>query len=278
MRQILQLAAATFVFIVLLTSCAVEKDAIVVVTREDGSGTRAAMTELMELGADTDITPRAEVVGSNAVMLFSVLGCDSAIGYVSAGAMAEGVKGISINGVSPTQENIRSGVYPMKRNFLLVMDDSTSQAAQDFLRFSRSPDAANIINEAGYVPPDKGDVYTSSGSSGKVILAGSTSVAPVVEALADAYVKKNPDVHIEVQQTGSSAGISSVLEGVADIGMSSRELTDAERGGGLQDIVVAYDGIAVITHESNPVTNLSIDQVRRIFSGEIVTWQTIYGK
>lgn len=278
MRRILQFIVAGFILIALLTSCAVEEGAIVVVTREDGSGTRAAMTELMGLGADIDITSEAEVVGSNAVMLFSVLGCDSAIGYVSAGAMAQGVKSVSIDGISPTQENIRNGAYPMKRNFLLVTDASTSQVAQDFLRFSRSPDAANIINQAGYVPTDEGDVYTSSGSSGKVILAGSTSVAPVVESLADAYMKKNPGVHIEVQQTGSSAGISSVLEGVADIGMSSRELTDAERGGGLRDTIVAYDGIAVITHKSNPVSDLSINQVRRIFSGDIVTWQTVYSQ
>ncbi len=276
MRQKLQSAAAALALIILLSSCAVGGGDIVVVTREEGSGTRAAMTQLLGFDEDMDITPRAEVVGSNAVMLFSVLGCDSAIGYVSAGAMGGNVKSVSIDGVSPTQENIRGGTYPMKRSFLLVTDNSTDEAAQDFLRFACSPAAAAIISDAGYVPPEGGDVYTPSDISGKVVLAGSTSVAPVVEALADAYTQENPDVHIEVQQTGSSAGISSVLEGVADIGMSSRELTDTEGGSGLTDIVIAYDGIAVIVHETSPVADLTIEQVRRIFSGDITAWQAVY--
>lgn len=276
MRQKLQSAAAVLAFLFLLNSCAVGTGNIVVVTREEGSGTRAAMTQLLGLDADMDITPRAEVVGSNAVMLFSVLGCDNAIGYVSAGAMGGDVKSVSIDGVDPTQENIRSGAYPMKRSFLFVVDDDISTAAQDFIRFACSSDAAAMISDAGYVPPGEGDAYTPSGISGKVIMAGSTSVAPVVEILADAYIQENPDVHIEVQQTGSSAGISSVLEGVADIGMSSREMTDTERSSGLTDTVIAYDGIAVIVHENSPVTDLSIEQVRRIFSGDITVWQTVY--
>ena len=276
MRQKIQWTAAALSLLFLLGSCTVDAGDIVVVTREEGSGTRAAMTQLLDFGADMYITPRAEVVGSNAVMLLSVLGYDRAIGYVSAGAMGKDVKSVSIDGVSPTQENIRSGTYPMKRSFLFVTNDNIHAVAQDFIRFSCSPAGAALISDAGYVPLEGGDAYIPSGISGKVVLAGSTSVAPVVEFLADAYTEINPDVHIEVQQTGSSAGISSVLEGVADIGMSSRELTDTERGSGLTDTIVAYDGIAVIVHETSPVTDLSIGQVRGIFSGDITKWQTVY--
>lgn len=272
----LQIVLSLMIAAALFTSCTAGTEEIVVVTREDGSGTRAAFAELLDYGKNTDITSRAEVVNTNAVMLFSVAGCDTAIGYVSAGAMAGSVKSVSIDGVFPTFENIRSGAYSMKRSFHLVEDGNTSDAARDFIAFTRSSAAGEIISETGYVPPEGGDVYVPSGKKGKIVLAGSTSVAPLIEKLADAYENANSDVHIEVQQTGSSAGISSVLEGVADIGMSSRELTDTEMDSGLSEVTIAYDGIAVIVHQKNPVIDLSLDQVRRIFAGQLTMWQAVY--
>lgn len=257
---------------VLLTSCGTEQGKIVVVTREDGSGTRAAMTELLGFRGEEDITLRAEVVNTNAVMLFSVAGCGSAIGYVSAGVISGDVRSVCIDGVCPSPENIRSGLYPLKRSFHLVINEKTSEAAKDFIAFAGSAAGEEIISGAGYVPPGIVGAYTPSEQIGKIVLAGSTSVAPLIESLADAYTDQNPDVHIEVQQIGSSAGIASVQDAVCDIGMSSRDLTDAERSSGLSEITVAYDGIAVIVHKTNGVRNLSLQQVRQIFSGEITVW------
>lgn len=259
--------------IMLLCSCGAEQGKIVVVTREDGSGTRSAMTELLNFQENEDITPYAEVVNTNAVMLFSIAGCDTAIGYVSAGAISGDVKSISIDSVYPSSENIRGGAYPLKRKFLFIVNENTSVLAKAFISFSASPVGKNIISSAGYVPPEIEGAYEPSEQSGKLVFAGSTSVAPLIETLADVYTEQNPGVHIEVQQIGSSAGITSLKDEICDIGLSSRDLTDAERSSGLNAIPIAYDGIAVIVNTSNPIGNLSLHQVRQIFSGKISDWK-----
>ena len=262
-----------WIVIMLLCSCGAEQGRIVVVTREDGSGTRAAMTEFLNFQGNEDITHYAEVVNTNAVMLFSIAGCGTAIGYVSAGVMSDDVRSVSIDGVSPSPENIRSGAYPLKRSFLFVADANTSELAKAFITFAASPMGKDIISSAGYVPPETDGAYEPSEQSGKLVLAGSTSVAPLIETLADVYTEQNPGVYIEVQQIGSSAGIASLQDGICDIGLSSRDLTDAERSSGLDAIPIAYDGIAVIVNKSNPIGNLSLDQVRQIFSGKINDWK-----
>lgn len=273
MKQRRFAAIGILILMMLLCSCSTEQGKIVVVTREDGSGTRAAMTEMLNFQGNEDITPYAEVVNTNAVMLFSVAGCNTAIGYVSAGVMSDDVQSVSIDGVRPSPENVRSGAYPLKRSFLFVVDENTSELARAFITFAASPMGKDIISIAGYVPPETDGAYEPSEQSGKLVLAGSTSVAPLIETLADVYTEQNPGVYIEVQQIGSSAGIASLQDGICDIGLSSRDLTDAERSSGLDAIAVAYDGIAVIVNKSNPIPNLSLDQVRQIFGGNITNWK-----
>lgn len=273
MKQKRFAAIGILILMMLLCSCSTEQGKIVVVTREDGSGTRAAMTEMLNFQGNEDITPYAEVVNTNAVMLFSVAGCNTAIGYVSAGVMSDDVQSVSIDGVRPSPENVRSGAYPLKRSFLFVVDENTSELARAFITFATSPMGKDIISIAGYVPPETDGAYEPSEQSGKLVLAGSTSVAPLIETLADVYTEQNPGVYIEVQQIGSSAGIASLQDGICDIGLSSRDLTDAERSSGLDAIAVAYDGIAVIVNKSNPILNLSLDQVRQIFGGNITNWK-----
>jgi len=273
MRQKHFAAIGILILMMFLCSCGVEQGKIVVVTREDGSGTRAAMTELLNFQGNEDITPYAEVVNTNAVMLFSIAGCNTAIGYVSAGVITDDVQSVPIDDVHPSPENIRSGAYPLKRSFLFVVDENTSELAKAFIAFAASPEGKDIISSAGYVPPETDSAYMLQEQSGKLVLAGSTSVAPLIETLADVYTEQNPGVYIEVQQIGSSAGIASLQDGICDIGLSSRDLTDAERSGGLDAIPIAYDGIAVIVNKSNPIPGLSLNQVRQIFGGKITNWK-----
>ena len=115
----------------------------------------------------------------------------------------------------------------------------------------------------------------ASGLSGTIVVAGSTSVAPVMEVLADKYKELNSGVTIEIQQTGSSAGMTSTIEGACDIGMASREVKDSEIEQGLVPTVIAMDGIAVIVNNENEVSNLTSEQIKCIYTGEITDWSEV---
>lgn len=269
----------TALMIMLLAGCSggnVNKE-ITVVSREDGSGTRSAFTELMKIEKDgvENITEYAEIANSTSVVVTSVAGNANAVGYVSVGCLSDSVKAVKIDGITPTAENIGNGAYPIARNFNIVTKNNTNTTADDFMSFIMSSNGQSIISDEGYIPVQAGEEYANSHISGSISIAGSTSVAPVMEKLADAYRKYNPDVTIEIQQTGSSAGIMSVTEGISDIGMSSRELTEKEKNSGLQNMVIALDGIAVIVNNDNTVDNLTSEQVRGIFSGDIREWNQI---
>ena len=189
---------------------------ISVISREEGSGTRGAFVELMGVVDDDDndiTTVRAEITNSTSVMLTTVAGNPAAIGYVSLGSLSNDVKAVKVDGVEATTDNVKSGTYAVARPFLLAYKDgSLSDIAQDYLNFIMSADGQKIIGEEGYISVVDGEAYAVSGLSGKLVLAGSTSVAPVMEVLADAYKALNPDVTIEIQQTGSGSGITSAIE------------------------------------------------------------------
>ena len=252
--------------------------AISVISREEGSGTRGAFVELMGVvdEDDNDITTvNAEITNSTSVMLTTVAGNPAAIGYVSLGSLSDEVKAIKVDGVAATVEDINNGTYKVARPFLVAYKDgSLTDVAQDFLNFIMSDDGQAIINEEGYISVAEGNTYTASGMSGRIVLAGSTSVSPVMEVLADAYKALNPDVTIEIQQTGSGAGITSAIEGVCDFGMSSRALTD-EEAAELVNTQIATDGIAVIVNNENPVEDMTSDQIKGIYLGEITDWSEI---
>ncbi len=252
--------------------------AISVISREEGSGTRGAFVELMGVvdEDDNDITTvNAEITNSTSVMLTTVAGNPAAIGYVSLGSLSDDVKAIKVDGVAATVEDINNGTYKVARPFLVAYKDgSLTDVAQDFLNFIMSDDGQAIINEEGYISVAEGNTYTASGMSGRIVLAGSTSVSPVMEVLADAYKALNPDVTIEIQQTGSGAGITSAIEGVCDFGMSSRALTD-EEAAELVNTQIATDGIAVVVNNENPVEDMTSDQIKGIYLGEITDWSEI---
>ena len=259
--------------------------AIAVYSREDGSGTRGAFIELFgveekdESGEKVDnTTEEAIITNSTDVMLTSVAGDTYAIGYVSLGSLNDTVKAVKIDGAEATVENIKSGTYKIARPFNIATKGEVSEAAQDFINYIMSGDGQKVISDNGYIGDDSAAAFESNGAEGKVVVGGSSSVSPVMEVLADKYKELNSGVTIEIQQTGSGAGIQSTTEGVCDIGMASRELKDEETSQGLKSEEIALDGIAVIVNNDSPVTNLTSQQVKDIFTGVSAVWSDVLGE
>lgn len=251
---------------------------ITVVSREEGSGTRDAFTELTGVLADDvdNTVDTAEISNSTSVVIQSVAGNSAAIGYISLGSLDDSVKAVQVDGVDATVENVTSGDYKLQRPFNIVTNGEVGELPQDFINFIMSADGQAIIEEEGYIKiNDSAEAYEPSGLEGTITLAGSTSVSPVMEVLADEYKALNSGVTIEIQQTGSGAGIQSTIEGVCDIGMASRELEDEEAAEGLTSQAIALDGIAVIVNSENSVDNLTTEQIRQIFTGEITNWADV---
>ena len=259
-------------------------ESINVVSREDGSGTRGAFVELFgveqedENGETVDMTTEsASITNSTAVMMTTVAGDANAIGYISLGSLDDSVKAVKIDGAEATVDNVKSGDYKVSRPFNVVTNSNTelSDVAQDFMNFILSSDGQAVVAEEGYIPLDGGEAYTASNLSGTVTVAGSSSVTPVMEKLAEAYQALNPDVTIEVNQSDSTTGVTSAIEGACDLGMASRDLKDSETSEGTQATVIATDGIAVIVNPESAVEDLTSDQVKQIFTGEITSWSEI---
>lgn len=249
---------------------------ITVVSREDGSGTRSAFTELFDIqqnGKD-QTTKDAEVVNKTDVMLQSVAGNPYGIGYVSLGSLSDQVKAVPIENVEPSAENIQNGRYKIARPFYLAHKPEVSELAKDFIGFILSKEGQDVVAES-YVPvTEDAAPYAGTKPAGKIVVAGSSSVSPVMEKLKEAYVKVNPNAEIEIQMSDSSAGIRAAMEGTCDIGMLSRELKDSEKSG-IQAETIAMDGIAVIVNKVNPVETLSKDAVGEIYKGEKTTWEEV---
>ena len=255
-----------------------------VISREDGSGTRGAFIELFGVEQKNDAgekvdctTPAAAVTSSTSVMMTTVAGDRYAIGYISLGSLNDTVKALKIDGTAASAANIKNGSYKVARPFNIAVREDVSETAQDFIRYILSADGQSVIEEAGYIPVSDAPAYTGSAASGKIVVAGSSSVTPVMEKLGEAYTAKNPGVTVEVQQSDSTTGMTSAIEGVCDIGMASRELKESETAKGLTPTVIAMDGIAVIVNNSNPADSLTSEQVRSIFTGETTAWEAIMG-
>ena len=252
--------------------------AITVVSREDGSGTRGAFVELLGIVDDQEndaTTEAAEITNSTSVMLSTVAGNTNAIGYVSLGSLSDTVKAVKVDGVECTAENIKSGEYKVARPFnLAYYDGELSETAQDLIDYIMSSDGQAIVEKEGYIPVEGGSAYESKKLSGKITVAGSTSVAPLMNVIADEYKKLNPDVTIEIQESGSTAGIQSATEKAVDIGMSSRELKD-EEAAKLATKQIAMDGIAVIENQSNTIDTLTSEQIKSVYLGETTAWDDL---
>jgi len=254
---------------------------IVVVTREEGSGTRGAFVELTgveekgEDGSRTDRTTKEAITQmSTDTVLTSVAGEKYSIGYVSTGSLNDTVKALNIDGVAPTTQNIKSGDYKIARPFNIATKGEVSELAQDFIAFIMSKEGQEVAEESYISIDDNAGPYSGTKPSGKIVVAGSSSVTPVMEKLKEAYLSINPDATIEVQQSDSSAGMQAAIDGIADIGMASRDLKDSEKAE-LNELAIALDGIAIIVNPANTIDDLSIDDVKSIFIGETLKWSEI---
>lgn len=278
MKKLVSGIVAAIMLMLSLASCAAGGKQITVVSREEGSGTRGAFTELLGIAkGDVDnTTDSAEISNSTSVVLQTVAGDTNAIGYVSLGSLNDTVKALKVDGTEATVANIKSGKYKVARPFNIATKAELSPLAQDFVKFIMSKEGQAIIVDEGYISvDDNAESYVSASLSGTITIAGSTSVAPVMDVIADKYRELNPGVSIEIQQSGSSAGITSAIKGVCDIGMASRELKDSEKSAGLTPTVIAMDGIAVVVNKENTVDNLSAENIKGIYVGEITDWASV---
>lgn len=281
-----------------------------VVSREDGSGTRGAFVEIVGVvdEDDNDMTTLDAVIqnSTNGVMQ-TVAGDVQSIGYISLGSLGDEVKGLAVDGVEVSSENVTNGSYPIARPFNVAWtkDAELSEVAVDFLDFVYSAQGQAIVEEEGYVQVTRSTgeeeateesteeaadeesteeaateeavelpSYEAAGLEGTIEVVGSTSVSPIMEKLAEAYSELNEGVTINITSNGSSAGMEAAMNGTAELGMASRDLSDDEKEA-LNYDAVAIDGIAVIVHPENPLSDISLDHVKQIFLGEVTEWEEV---
>ena len=286
-RRVLAMLACGVLTAGLLTGCggsssdtAGADDAeITVVSREDGSGTRGAFVELFgvqdedDKGEKTDMTTEdATITSSTEVVMTTVAGNKNAIGYCSLGSLNDTVKAVKIDGVEATVDNINNGKYAISRPFNIATNGTPSEVTQDFINYILSEDGQKIVEENGYIKASDAGAFKSNGAKGKIVVAGSSSVSPVMEKLMEAYKKVNTGADVELQESDSTTGMKNAIAKTCDIGMASRDLKDSETSAGLKATVIAKDGITVVVNKENSIDNLTKDQVNNIYRGNITTW------
>lgn len=255
---------------------------ISIITREDGSGTRGAFIELFgiekknEEGNKIDhTTDAASITNSTSVMMTTVESDLHAIGYISLGSLNDTVKAVKIDGVEASVANIKNGSYTIYRPFNIAVKEGLSDAAQDFINYILSAEGQAVIEGAGYITVSENGAFVSNGASGKVTVAGSSSVSPVMQKLKEAYIAVNANAEIEILTSDSSTGMSNAASGICDIGMASRAVKDSEKEKGLTEITIANDGVAVIVNKENPVDSMTKEQVEQIYTGIVTNWSDI---
>ena len=255
---------------------------ITVVSREDGSGTRGAFIELFGIeekdasGKKVDnTTDDATITNSTEVMMTTVAGDEAAIGYTSLGALNSSIKALKVDGAEATAANVKSGTYKISRPFNIATKGTVSEVTQDFINYILSEDGQKIVESNGYISQGNSGAFTSNGASGKIVVAGSSSVTPVMQKLLEAYQKVNTGAKIELQENDSTTGMTAAIDGTCDIGMASRELKDSEKSAGLTNQVIALDGIAVIVNNKNSASNITSEQVKAILTGETTDWSNV---
>lgn len=271
--------AITALLAAMLSGCGSKTNKITVVSREEGSGTRGAFIELFSIeekdadGNKVDhTTDTAEITNSTSVMMTTIAGNESAIGYISLGSLNDSVKALEIDGAKASVENIKNGSYKISRPFNIATKENISDVAKDFISFIMSEEGQAVVEKNGYISKGSSGKYQGAKPSGEITVAGSSSVTPVMEKLKEAYMAINTNATIKVQQNDSTTGMQSTIDGVCDIGMASRELKDSEIEKGLKGTVIAMDGIAVIVNNKSEVSSLTSEQVKAIFTGEQTEW------
>lgn len=255
---------------------------ITVISREDGSGTRGAFIELLGIeekdanGEKMDMTTEnAKITSSTSVMMTTVEGDINAIGYISLGSLNESVTAVKVDGAEATAENVAAGTYKVQRPFNIATKGTPSEMAQDFMNFIMSKEGQAVVVENGYIAVGDQPEYEAANVEGKIVVAGSSSVTPVMEKLKEAYMAVNPKAEIEIQESDSTTGMKLAVDGLCDIGMASRELKDSETEAGLTSTVIAQDGIAIIVNNGSGINELTSKQIKAIYTGEITTWEDV---
>ena len=257
--------------------------AITVISREDGSGTRGAFIELTgveEKNADgqkvDNTTVDAAIANSTNNVMQGVQADETAIGYISMGSLNNTVKSVSVDGVEPTADNVKNGSYTLARPFNIVTNgEPTNELTVDFIGYIMGADGQAVISDKGYIGDDAAPAFESAQPAGKLVVAGSSSVSPVMEKLIEAYQAVNPNAEIELQTSDSTTGVNSAIDGTCDIGMASRELKDSETGAGAVSTAICMDGIAVIVNNANSLTGLTKEQIKGIYVGEVTEWSEV---
>lgn len=263
------------------SALAMAADDITVVSREDGSGTRGAFVELMgvevkgEDGSKKDMTTEEAVIANSTdVVMQNVASDKNAIGYISLGSLNDTVKAVTVDGAAPSVETIKDGSYKVSRPFYIATKGEVSEITQDFISFILSAEGQEVVGSSYIKVDDAAPAYAGTKPEGKIVVAGSSSVTPVMEKLAEAYKAVNDKATIEIQMSDSTAGMTGAVDGTCDIGMASRELKDSEAEA-LTGTVIAMDGIAIIVNNENAVDGLTVEQVNGIYTGEITSWADV---
>ena len=286
MKKILVTVLASLTAIGLLAGCGTKAESfaygtdITVISREDGSGTRGAFIELTGVqekdasGNKVDNTTVGAVIANQTgAVLTSVASDPYALGYISLGSLNDTVKALTVDGVEATAENVKNGTYGIQRPFNVAYKGELSEIASDLLKYILSIEGQAVIEDEGYIAVSENSVsYKASGLSGKIVVSGSSSVGPVMEVLAEKYMALNPDVTVEVQVSDSTTGMQNAMDGTCDLGMASRELKD-EEAAVLKNVEIAKDGIAMIVNKVNPLTDISLEQIKEIYTGVVTTWE-----
>lgn len=279
MKKILKVGLTVILSALLLAGCT--DKGISVISREDGSGTRGAFIELVEIEAKDangnkidHTTKEATIAPKTDVMLTNVAGDEQAIGYISLGSLNDSIKPLKIDGVAPSSENIKRGDYKIARPFNIATKEEPVGLAKDFIAYILSAEGQDVVSESYISITDNAPPYAGDKPAGKIVVAGSSSVTPVMEKLKEAYELVNPDAEIEIQLSDSTAGMNGVMEGICDIGMASRPLKESEKES-LNGIEIAIDGIVVIANKANSIEGLTSGNVKDIFTGIITKWSEI---
>ncbi len=276
MKKVLLVALVAMMATMVFAGGNADNDTISVITREDGSGTRGAFVELVGLdeGGSDNTSLDAIVHDGTGKVMTAVQNDKNAIGYISLGSLNDTVKAVSIDGVSPSVANIQSGSYKIARPFNIAYGDTLSSLALDFIDFIKSEEGQAIASEEGFIPVYDNAPFSGSVQSGTLSIGGSTSVYPLMEKLAEAYKQRNPNVTINIEGIGSSAGVKGAIDGTFEIGMASRTLKDSELAE-INGMVIAQDGIAVVVNKENTLSNLSVETVKEIYLGNVTNYSEV---
>ena len=282
LKKILTVCLSMMMVCAMFTACGSSEDGISVISREEGSGTRGAFVELFGIeqkdadGNKVDhTTETAEITNSTSVMMQTVAGNESAIGYISLGSLDDTIKALKVDGVEASIDNVKSGDYKVSRPFNIVVKEDLSDAATDFVNYIMSAEGQAIVEGEGYVSQGNEGAFNGGKVKGEVTVSGSSSVTPVMQKLAEEYQKVNGNVTISVQQSDSTTGVTDAINGISDIGMASRAVSDEELAQGVTDRAIALDGIAVIVNLNSAVEEISSASVLGIYTGEITTWADV---